>query len=94
MSIYPHVTEMTIGQWRELFAAPDARIQAAFVLIGPILALQNRHAERSLRGLSVSVDGDIPVAAGVSSSSAFCSRGVCATSRISEAPDTLSMCVV
>jgi len=195
MSIYPHATEMTVGQWRELFAGPDERIQAAFVklygpdaalvnerlevfrrvlehaeqrlpadvpaavfrvpgrintmglhsdgqysfknhvvfgreivavvqaraddvvfmaspqeqyrdfsfsiseelppgkrgrdwidvveaaqieeggwqnyLIGPILALQNRYADRSLRGLNVAVDGDIPVAAGVSSSSAL-----------------------
>ena len=40
-------------------------------LLGPMLALQNRCPEQPLAGMNLLVDGDIPVAAGVSSSSAL-----------------------
>lgn len=40
-------------------------------LVGPVLALQNHLADQPLRGMNVFLDGDIPVAAGVSSSSAL-----------------------
>ncbi len=39
--------------------------------IGPMLALQNHYSDRQLCGLDLVVDGDIPMAAGVSSSSAL-----------------------
>ncbi|MEA3399721.1 MAG: hypothetical protein U9R79_00615 [Armatimonadota bacterium] len=48
-------------------------------LIGPILALQNRFPGRPLCGMNLLVDGDIPVAAGVSSSSALATLAGIAT---------------
>ncbi len=48
-------------------------------VLGPVLALQHRFPDTHLRGFDVFIDGDIPVAVGVSSSSALATLAGIAT---------------
>ncbi len=68
------------SQWLDIVEAADIERGAwTNYLVGPILALQNRYPDRRLCGLNIFADGDIPVAAGVSSSSALATLAGIAT---------------
>ena len=59
-------------EWLDIVESANIEIGAwQNYLVGPILALQSRFPETPFRGMNLLVDGDIPVAAGVSSSSAL-----------------------
>ena len=66
MSIYPRATEMTLPQWRELFARPDPRVERAFGRIyGDDTSLHHerlRLFQRLLEGAERKLPSHLPTA--------------------------------
>ncbi len=72
--------EVRGAEWIDILEAAEIEVGGwQNFLIGPILALQKHYPDRQLCGLNVFLDGDIPVAAGVSSSSALATLAGIAT---------------